>query len=209
MQRQMVAVLKFGGTSLATSAQRKLAATRVREARDDGFATVAVVSAFGRLPDPYSTDTLLSLASGSAPNANTDMLLAAGELIAASVFASELSAAGIEARAFSGAQAGIVTDECHGDATIVRVEPRALVEALERGAVAVVAGFQGATVDGTVTTLGRGGTDLSAVAIGHALGAQRVDIYTDVSGVMTADPRRVAEARTIARISLAEMSELA
>ena len=205
----MVAVLKFGGTSLATSAQRKLAATRVREARDDGFATVAVVSAFGRLPDPYSTDTLLSLASGSAPNANTDMLLAAGELIAASVFASELSAAGIEARAFSGAQAGIVTDECHGDATIVRVEPRALVEALERGAVAVVAGFQGATVDGTVTTLGRGGTDLSAVAIGHALGAQRVDIYTDVSGVMTADPRRVAEARTIARISLAEMSELA
>ncbi|MBV8197250.1 MAG: aspartate kinase, partial [Candidatus Eremiobacteraeota bacterium] len=209
MQRQTIAVLKFGGTSLATRAQREIAATRVREARDGGFATVAVVSAFGRAPEPYATDSLLGLAANGAPGANTDLLLAAGELIAASVFATELSEAGVEAVALSGARAGIITDDRHGDASILRVEPQAVCEILARGAVAVVAGFQGATPDGTITTLGRGGTDLSAIAIGHALDAQRVDIYTDVSGVMTADPRRVEQARTITHVSLAEMSELA
>ena len=137
------------------------------------------------------------------------ILLAAGELIAAAVFAEELIAHGIDAVALSGARAGIVTDRRHGDASFLRVEPRAVYELLERGIVAVVAGFQGATEDGTITTLGRGGTDLSAIAIGHALEAERVDIYTDVSGAMTADPRRIPEARTIERASLAEMNELA
>jgi len=209
VRRQTIAVLKFGGTSLATRAQREVAASRVREARDEGFATVAVVSAIGRAPEPYATDTLLALCAQRDSDANTDLLLASGELIAASVFALELRAAGIEAIALSGAQAGIVTDGRHGDASILRVEPQAVVETLERGAVAVVAGFQGATADGTTTTLGRGGTDLSAIALAHALGAQRVAIYTDVSGVMTADPQRVEDARTISRMSLTEMSELA
>ena len=204
-----VAVLKFGGTSVATPEEREIAARRVRDARDTGFATVAVVSAMGRSPAPYATDTLLSLIEGRTGNANADLLLAAGELICAAVFADMLTTDGIEAVALSGAQAGIVTDARYGDATILRVDPKAILTELDRGTVPVVAGFQGATERGSITTLGRGGTDLSAIAIGHALDAERVDIYTDVSGAMTADPRRVPDAQTIERASLAEMTELA
>jgi aspartate kinase len=204
-----IAVLKFGGTSVATPELRAIAYRRVRDARDGGFATVAVVSAMGRPPEPYATDSLLTLVERRAGTANADLLLAAGELISAAVFADGLCAEGIEAVAISGAQAGIVTDARHGDATILRVDPHAVIGLLDRGLVPVVAGFQGIAEDGSVTTLGRGGTDLSAIAIGHALDAQRVDIYTDVSGAMTADPRRVPSARTIDRASLAEMSELA
>ena len=203
------AVLKFGGTSVASRDERAIAYRRVRDARDAGFAAVAVVSAIGRQPDPYATDSLLELIDGRAANANSDLLLAAGELISAAVFADGLCAEGIEAVALSGAQAGIVTDGRHGNATVVRVEPHAILELLDRGIVPVVAGFQGVDESGTITTLGRGGTDLSAIAIGHALDAKRVDIYTDVSGAMTADPRRVPTARTIERASLAEMTELA
>jgi aspartate kinase len=203
-----IAVLKFGGTSVASREQREVAIARVRDARGDGFATLAVVSAMGRIPDPYATDSLLELVGGRTGTANTDVLLTAGELIAAAVFADELSAAGIPATALSGAQAGIVTDACYGDAKILRVEPNAIRELFAAGVVPVVAGFQGASERGEPTTLGRGGTDLSAVAIGHALGAERVDIYTDVSGAMTADPRTISAARTIERASLEEMTEL-
>jgi aspartate kinase len=202
-------VLKFGGTSVANRDERAIAFRRVRDAREAGFAPVAVVSAMGRHPDAYATDTLLGLIEGRTDNANADLLLAAGELISAAVFADGLRAEGIEAVALSGAQAGIVTNDRHGDATILRVEPHAIVELLDRDVVPVIAGFQGSTEAGAVTTLGRGGTDLSAVAIGHALEAQRIDIYTDVSGAMTADPRRVSAARTIERASLSEMTELA
>jgi aspartate kinase len=204
-----VAVLKFGGTSVATAEQRAIAFQRIRDAVADGFATVAVVSAMGRPPAPYATDTLLGLIDGGSGSRNADLLLAAGEVISAAVFAHELASLGIEAVALTGGQAGIVTDDRHGDAAILRVEPREVEALLERGAVPVIAGFAGATESGTPTTLGRGGTDLSAIAIGQALDAERVDIYTDVSGAMTADPRRIATARTIARASLDEMSELA
>jgi aspartate kinase len=149
------------------------------------------------------------LVGGRDNGVNADLLLSAGELIAAAVFADGLAAQGVQAVALSGGQAGIVTNGRHGDATILRVESSAIRELLERDVVPVVAGFQGVAEDGSVTTLGRGGTDLSAIAIGHALEAQRVDIYTDVSGAMTGDPRRVAKARTIERASLAEMTELA
>ncbi|MGB6518407.1 MAG: hypothetical protein WBE79_07895, partial [Candidatus Cybelea sp.] len=181
-----VAILKFGGTSVATREDRAIAYRRVRETRDAGYATVAVVSAMGRFPHAYATDALLSLVGGRTGSSNADLLLACGELITAAVFADELAAEGIAAVALSGAQAGIVTDARHGDATILRVEPRAVVALLDRNVVPVVAGFQGAAEDGTVTTLGRGGTDLSAIALGHALEAERIDIYTDVSGAMTA-----------------------
>ncbi|HTX58558.1 MAG TPA: aspartate kinase [Verrucomicrobiae bacterium] len=204
-----VAVLKFGGTSVATAEQRATAFGRIRDALGAGFATVAVVSAMGRPPAPYATDTLLALVDGRDGTRNADLLLAAGELISAAVFADELDAAGVAAVALTGAQAGIVTDARHGDARILRVEPRAVEALLARGIVPVVAGFAGATEDGVLTTLGRGGTDLSAIALGQALDAERVDVYTDVSGAMTADPRRIPEARTIERASLAEMSELA
>jgi aspartate kinase len=206
---QRIAVLKFGGTSVASRDQREIAFARLRDARDGGFAVVAVVSAMGRAPDPYATDSLLELLDGRTGTSNADVLLAAGELIAAAVFADELAAGGVPAAALSGAQAGIVTDECYGNAAIVRVDPHALLALLARGVLPVVAGFQGASESGALTTLGRGGTDLSAVAIGHALEAERVDIYTDVSGVMTADPRVIPDARPIERASLEEMTELA
>jgi aspartate kinase len=206
---RQIAVLKFGGTSVATPDHRAQAIARVRDARDGGFGPVAVVSAMGRLPDPYATDALLALGGGASATRNADLLASCGETIAAAVMASELCVLGIEAVALTGAQAGIVTDAKHGDATILRVDPHAVLDLLDRGVVPVIAGFQGATEDGVVTTLGRGGTDLSAIAIGHALDAARVDIYTDVSGAMTADPRRIESARTIDRASLDEMTELA
>lgn len=207
--QRTIAVLKFGGTSLESPSRRALAVRRVADAIADGYGTVAVVSAIGRSPQPYATDSLLQLVGGRAGTRNADVLLAAGELIAAAVFADELQAAGIAATALSGAQAGIVTDEQFGNAQVLRVEPQAIVALLERGDVPVVAGFQGMSENGNVTTLGRGGTDLTAVAIGRALDAARIDIYTDVSGAMTADPRAIPEARTIDRATLEEMSELA
>ncbi len=204
------AVLKFGGTSLATPEARAIAMRRVQESIGQGYATVVVCSAIGRSPDPYATDTLLAMHYGAAKaNANSDLLLACGELISAAVFAEALTQEGTPARALTGAQAGILTDAHFGDAKVVRVQPDRVRALLDAGTVPVVAGFQGMTVMGDMTTLGRGGTDLSAIALGHALGAERIDIYTDVSGAMSADPRRVAGARTIERAQLLEMSELA
>lgn len=206
---RMVAVLKFGGTSVATREQREIAFARILGARKAGYAPVAVVSAMGRAPQPYATDSLLSLIGGAAATPNADLLLSAGELISAAIFAHELSAMNVNARALTGAQAGIVTDDAPGDAKILRVEPEALHAFLDAGVVPVVAGFQGMSESGAITTLGRGGTDLTAIALGHALAAERVDIYTDVSGAMTADPRRVSTAHVIERASLEEMAELA
>jgi aspartate kinase len=207
---RQVAILKFGGTSLATPQAREIARRRVEESRERGFATVVVCSAMGRAPEPYATDTLIGIMPGhSKPNANTDMLLACGELISAAAFAELLTQTGSRARALTGAQAGILTDAHFGDAKIVRVAPDRVRELLEKDVVPVIAGFQGMTMAGDITTLGRGGTDLSAIALGHALGAERIDIYTDVSGAMSGDPRHVNGARTIERAQLLEMSELA
>lgn len=204
-----IAVLKFGGTSVANPDMRAQAIARIRDAREQGFAAVAVVSAMGRAPEPYATDSLLNLVDRQSGTATADLLLACGELISSATFAHELQKAGVPAVALTGAQAGIVTNANFGDAKILRVDPTRVAAVLESGLVPVVAGFQGATEDGVITTLGRGGTDLSAIAIGHALSAERVDIYTDVSGAMTADPRRIPHARTIDRASLEEMTELA
>ncbi|MDE2481258.1 MAG: aspartate kinase [bacterium] len=209
MQTMRVAVMKFGGTSVATREARETAFARIFAAREAGFAPVAVVSAMGRAPQPYATDTLLGLIGGNTGSANSDLLLACGELISAAVFAEELRAMNVEAQAMTGAQAGIRTDGTHGDAKILEVVPDAMLAAIERGIVPIVAGFQGLSPEGAITTLGRGGSDLSAIALGHALAADRVDIYTDVSGAMTADPRRVSSAHVIARASHEEMTELA
>ncbi|MBV8246477.1 MAG: aspartate kinase, partial [Candidatus Eremiobacteraeota bacterium] len=209
MMVRRTAVLKFGGTSLGDEASREIAMLRVREAVQEGYAVVVVCSAMGRAPSPYATDSLLALTGGTLGGANVDLALAAGEMIAASVFAELLDRNQVPARALSGAQAGIRTDEHFGNANVVRVDPIAVEALLDAGIVPVVAGFQGATEHGDVTTLGRGGTDLSAIALGHAVGAERIDIYTDVSGAMTADPHRINGARRIERAELLEMSELA
>ena len=204
-----IAVMKFGGTSVATPEQREHIAARVRDAIADGFAPVLVVSAMGRSPEPYSTDVLLALLGGESATPESDLLLSCGENIAAAVVAKFLRDSGIAARAFTGREAGLLTDARHGNARIRSVDPASLSAAIEAGYVPVVTGFQGASADGSTTTLGRGGSDLTAVAIGDALDAERIDIYTDVSGAMTADPRRIERARTIARASLEEMAELA
>ncbi len=204
-----IVVLKFGGTSVATPELRDIAIARLREERERGNAAVAVVSAMGRAPEPYATDSLLALIGGRSGTRTSDLLLSCGEVISAALFASTLEAQGLPAVALTGAQAGIVTSGQHGDAKILRVEPERVREVIESAAIPVIAGFQGTTEDGDVTTLGRGGTDLTAIALGHALDAERVDIYTDVSGAMTADPRRIEGAHTIERASLEEMTELA
>lgn len=202
-------VLKFGGTSVATPELREIAIRRLKDEIERGCAPVAVVSAMGRTPEPYATDTLLALIGGRSGTRNSDVLLSCAELISAAVFTDTLQEQGLQAVALSGAQAGIITTGAHGDAKIVRVEPGRVREIIESGAIPIVAGFQGTTEDGDITTLGRGGSDLTAIALGHALDAERVDIYTDVSGAMTGDPRRIAGAHTIERASLEEMTELA
>jgi aspartate kinase len=209
MTSSSVVVLKFGGTSVATPELRDLAILRLREEIERGHTPVAVVSAMGRAPEPYATDTLLALAGGRGGTRNSDVLLSCAELISAAIFADMLEQLGMPAAALSGAQAGIVTSAKHGDAKILRVEPGRVRALIDAGCIPVVAGFQGVSENGDVTTLGRGGSDLTAIALGHALGAQRVDIYTDVSGAMTADPRRISGAHTIERASLEEMTELA
>ncbi len=143
------------------------------------------------------------------PGPNRDLLLACGEAIASAVFAELLCALGVPAQAMTGLQAGIVTDDDFGDAEIRDVDPEPVRRLLARGVIPVVTGFQGGTSDRTTTTLGRGGSDLTAVALGDALGAAAVEIYTDVSGVMTGDPRRVAGTHPLERVTQAEMVELA
>ncbi len=179
----------------------------------DGLKPVVVVSAMGRRGDPYATDTLLELARGVHPRLaerEQDLLMVCGEIISAVVFVQELRARGIQSVALTGGQAGIVTDGQFGDARILRVDPAPLRRLLERGLVPVVAGFQGMTEDGReFTTLGRGGSDTTAAALGVALRAEVVEIYTDVDGIKTADPRLVPEARTLSTATYDEIVQMA
>ena len=202
-------VQKFGGSSLATPQLREIAASRVLESRARGASPVVVCSALGRAPEPYATDSLLGLLGPSRGGPNRDLLISCGEAIACAIFAELLTSWGADAQAMTGGQAGIITDGNFGDARILRVDPVNVFAALERGIIPVITGFQGVTKDGAVTTLGRGGSDLSAIALGDALGSEAVEIFTDVSGVMTGDPRRIAGAHTIGRVNYAEMVELA
>jgi len=204
-----IVVLKFGGSSLATPELREIAASRVLAARDLGKSPVAVCSAIGRAPDPYATDTLAALLDPVQSGPNRDALIAGGETIACAIFAELLISLGARAQAVTGAQAGFITDETWGDANILEVDPRHVRTLLAAGIIPVVTGFQGRSRNGATTTLGRGGTDLTAIAIGDALHAESIEIYTDVSGVMTGDPKRIAGAHTVERVNYAEMVELA
>ncbi len=207
-----IIVQKFGGTSLSTAAHRGLVAERVHAAAQRGLTPVVVVSAMGRGGDPYATDTLLQLARevfAEPEPRETDLLLSCGEVISAVVMTGVLRARGLSAVAFSGGQAGIITDRAFGNARILRVEPDHLRRHLDRGELPVVAGFQGISQSGDITTLGRGGSDTTAAALGVALQAEVVEIYTDVNGVKTADPRIVPEARTLPVLSYDEIFQMA
>ncbi|MBE0416714.1 MAG: aspartate kinase [Coriobacteriia bacterium] len=184
-----IVVMKFGGTSVATADARAAVARAVLANLNSGGSPVLVVSAMGRAGQPYATDTLLSLVDALPTDARErDLLMASGEVVAAVVLAHELRAAGVDARAFTGGEAGIGTDGAHGSAAITDIHPGPLIAAISQGAVPVVTGFQGIAQDGSLTTLGRGGSDTTACALGVALQADAVEIYTDVDGVMSADP---------------------
>ncbi len=203
-------VMKFGGTSVASEQGRVAIAARVTAALESGLAPVVVVSAMGRKGAPYATDTLLSLVEGLPADAReTDLLASVGEVISAIVVAHELRAAGIAAVAFTGPEAGICTDGTQGEAAITEIHTGPLLAAIARGDVPVVCGFQGIAEDGRLTTLGRGGSDTTACALGVALEAREVEIYTDVDGVMTADPRTCDGAGVLETISTDELFQMA
>ncbi|WP_207454582.1 aspartate kinase [Desertivibrio insolitus] len=201
-------VQKFGGSSVADAESIKRVAKRVVETRKAGHEVVVVVSAMGD-----TTDELLDLAKEIVPipaGRELDMLLTAGERISMALLAMAIRSLGMEARSYTGSQAGLITDAQYGSARIVDVTPGRVRDALDAGAIAIVAGFQGFNRGtGDITTLGRGGSDTTAVALAAALGADICEIYTDVDGVFTADPRVVPKARKIDRISSEEMLELA
>lgn len=207
-----IIVQKFGGTSVATAERRAQVASRVKHALDEGYTPVVVVSAMGRAGDPYATDTFIQMATSIYKETNPrelDMLIGCGELISAVIMTNTLLAQGVPAVAFTGGQAGIVVDNNFGNANILRVNPEHMVQEMKQGKVPVVAGFQGWTEAGEIATLGRGGSDTSAAALGAALRAEVVEIYTDVDGIKTADPRIVPEARTIDVTTYDEIVQMA
>ena len=201
-------VQKYGGSSVADAARIKLVAERIVEARRSGNDVCVVVSAMGD-----TTDELLDLAqevSPLPPGRELDMLLTAGERISMALLAMAIHDLGFEARSFTGSQAGVITDAVHGKARIIDVTPGRIQGALAQGAVAIVAGFQGVSQDTKdITTLGRGGSDTTAVALAASLGAEVCEIYTDVDGVFSADPRVMPSARRLSRVTYEEMLELA
>lgn len=206
-----IVVQKFGGTSVATSAMRERVVGKVLACQAQGHDVVVVVSAMGRIGEPYATDTLLSLVNqaGSSHARDRDLAMACGELVSCAVMASALRKAGLNPRPLSGWQAGIMTDNSFGDARITAVDPAYVQSLLKQGIVPVVAGFQGASCEGNITTLGRGGSDTTAAALGVALGAVNVEIYTDVEGIMTADPRLVPDAKVLNFLDYAEVFQMA
>ena len=205
-------VQKFGGTSLVDEEMRGKVAARVVEARQEGYFPVVVVSAIGRMGDPYATDTLLALARGCNRELSpreADLLMSCGEIISGVVMAATIQKAGCPAVFLTGTQAGIITDNNHNDARILKINPENIIKHARDGKVVVVAGFQGISGEGEITTLGRGGSDTTAAALGVALNAAWVDIYTDVEGIMTADPRIVSDARPLEVVTYNEICQLA
>jgi aspartate kinase len=201
-------VQKYGGSSVADAEGMKRVAARIVASKRDGNQVVVVVSAMGD-----TTDELIDLANQVTPIPNgreLDMLLTAGERISMALLAMAISSLGHEARSFTGSQAGVITDSSHGRARIIDVTPGRIQEALNEGAIAIVAGFQGISQDTKdITTLGRGGSDTTAVALAAALDADVCEIYTDVDGVFSADPRVVPTAKKLKSVTYDEMLELA
>lgn len=207
-----IIVQKFGGTSVATPQGRKQVVNKIKKAIEEGLIPVVVVSAMGRKGAPYATDTLIDFVnheSGEMSPHSYDMLLSCGEIISAVTMTTLLENEGVKAKAFTGGQAGIITDSYHQKADLVSARPEVLLASLEEGVVPVVAGFQGMSVEGEITTLGRGGSDTSAAMLGMSIRAERIEIYTDVDGIMTADPNVCGKAKIIPAISYSEVFQMA
>jgi len=200
-------VQKFGGTSVGDPERIRNVAARIKSYHDRGHKVVVVVSAMGK-----TTNNLISLATEVAdirPKREMDMLLATGEQVSIALLAMALHSNGVDAISFTGSQVKILTDKNFSNARIEKIDTKVLENALNRGTVCIVAGFQGVDIEDNITTLGRGGSDTSAVALAAALGAKECEIYTDVDGVYTTDPNKVPEARLMQKISYDEMLELA
>jgi aspartate kinase len=200
-------VQKYGGTSVADPDRMRAVADNVAFTRQHGNEVVVVVSAMGK-----ATDNLISLAgqvSETRPGREMDMLLTTGERVSAALLTMALADRGIEAVSFTGSQVGIITDTTHGKAKILEVKGDRVRDALRAGKVAVVAGFQGVSTDREITTMGRGASDLTATALAKTLDADACEIYTDVTGVFTADPRIVPQARKLPKVHFDEMLEMA
>ncbi|MCD8502503.1 MAG: aspartate kinase [Bacillaceae bacterium] len=205
-------VQKFGGTSLKNDEVREMASEHVITAIKNNYKVVVVVSAIGRDGDPYATDTLLNLVGGSktfVKKRELDLLMSCGELISSVVFTNLLASKGYKTATLTGAQAGFRTNEEFSNAKIIDMKCDYLLEKLKDHDCVVVTGFQGQSSTGELTTLGRGGSDTSATALAAAISAEYVDIFTDVEGLMTADPRIVSTARPIAAVTYNEICNMA
>lgn len=207
-----ILVQKFGGTSVATRESRELVYKKIITAKEEGFAVVAVISAMGRKGEPYATDTLLDLITSDNPKSEPrelDLIFTCGEIISGTIVTCNLQGLGYKAKYLTGLQAGIITTAYYSDARILEIKTEKVKKLLLEGNIVVVAGGQGATLDNEITTLGRGGSDTTACSLGVALNAERIEIYTDVEGIMTTDPRIVNEAKLIEKISYKVCCEMA
>ena len=207
-----IIMMKFGGTSVRNEESRASAIKHIRKRAESGKQVVVVVSAMGRKGEPYATDTLISLLKdvGEPVNpAELDTVMSLGETLSSAYFSHLLSQNDQPAEAFTGQQAGILTDENPGNAEILGINPVRIRTTLNAGKIAVVAGFQGATSAGDVRTLGRGGSDTSAVALGSALNAERVEIYSDIDGISNCDPRQILEASFMDTVSAKQILSMA
>ncbi|WP_069649553.1 aspartate kinase [Caloranaerobacter ferrireducens] len=205
-----IVIQKFGGTSVSTFENREKVVKKIIDKFSKGYSLVVVVSAMGRKGDPYATDSLISLVNKqNVSKRDLDLLMSCGEVISAIVLSDHIKRRGYETIVLTGQQAGIVTDSNYGEANVISVNPERIMRHLSQNKIVVVAGFQGADENGEVTTLGRGGSDTTAVILGEALKSEVVEIYTDVDGIMTADPRIVPEAKLIEKICYSEVYQLA
>ncbi|BAH06386.1 aspartate kinase [Clostridium kluyveri] len=207
-----IVIQKFGGTSVSTHERREQVVNKILKAKDKGFCPVVVVSAMGRKGQPYATDTLLSLIKEDFKIKNplgVDLLISCGEIISTVVLADELLSQGVKAVPLTGGQAGIITDDTYNNASILKVKKERLLNLINEGKIPIVAGFQGESESGHITTLGRGGSDVTASILGVALDSESIEIYTDVDGIMTADPGIVSEAFLIEQISYNEVFQFA
>jgi len=200
-------VQKYGGSSLASPQRIREVTERIIRTKKEGKKLVVVVSAMGK-----TTDNLLKIAlqlNSNPPERELDLLLSSGEVISSALVSISLSSFGEEAIAFTGSQIGIITDRLHTKAHIQEIEVKRIFEELDQGKIVIMAGFQGVTPENAITTLGRGGSDITAVAVAAALESDLCEIYTDVEGVYTADPLIIPQARKLKYISYEEMLELA
>lgn len=207
-----ILVQKFGGTSVATIEKMNEACNIVEKYKKMGNDLVVVVSAMGRKGEPYATDTLINLCTNvnkKTKKRELDLIMSCGEIISGTILSTMLEGRRIPSVFLTGMQAGIITTKVYSNSKIKGIDPARIQRELDEGKVVVVAGFQGVTEDGEVTTLGRGGSDTSAVAIGKALGCQTVQIYTDVDGIMTADPRIEPSAKILDYCDYEEVFQMA